>query len=106
MLTLHGTLDALLPIATDSDVYTRMIARAGRAALHRYYVIEDGNHVDGRYDLYGSKLRPILPCYRAAFVALTQWVERRAAPPPSQLVRDPHSGDVVNQCSLSRAPVR
>ncbi|HEX7299404.1 MAG TPA: tannase/feruloyl esterase family alpha/beta hydrolase, partial [Solirubrobacteraceae bacterium] len=28
MLTLHGTLDALLPIATDSDVYTRMVARA------------------------------------------------------------------------------
>jgi hypothetical protein len=104
MLTLHGTLDALLPIATDSDVYTRMIGRAGRAALHRYYVIQDGNHVDGRYDLYGNRLRPILPCYRAAFVAMTQWVERRTAPPPSQLVPDPHSGDVVNQCTLARRP--
>ncbi|MEA2254853.1 MAG: hypothetical protein QOG35_898, partial [Solirubrobacteraceae bacterium] len=104
MLTLHGTLDALLPIATDSDVYTRMVARAGRGALHRYYVIQDGNHVDGRYDLYGSRLRPILPCYRAAFVAMTQWVERGTAPPPSQLVPDPHAGDVVNQCTLARRP--
>jgi fermentation-respiration switch protein FrsA (DUF1100 family) len=104
MLTLHGTLDALLPIATDSDVYTRMVARAGRGALHRYYVIQDGNHVDGRYDLYGSRLRPILPCYRTAFVAMTQWVERGTAPPPSQLVPDPHAGDVVNQCALARRP--
>ncbi len=40
MLTLHGTLDSLLPIRTDSDVYTRMIRDAGRGSLHRYYVIE------------------------------------------------------------------
>src|SRR3954447_6649671 len=37
LLTLHGTLDALLPIATDSDVYTRMIGAAGKSAMHRYY---------------------------------------------------------------------
>ena len=64
MLTLHGTLDALLPIRTDSDVYTRMIRAAGRGALHRYYVIEGGSHVDSRYDRYPGALRPILPCYR------------------------------------------
>ena len=70
MLTLHGTLDALLPIRTDSDVYTRMVRAAGRGALHRYYVIEGGSHVDSRYDRYPDALRPILPCYRAAFTAL------------------------------------
>src|SRR3954449_9874550 len=41
LLTLHGTLDALLPIATDSDIYTRMIGAAGHAADHRYYVIQN-----------------------------------------------------------------
>jgi hypothetical protein len=101
MLTLHGTLDALLPIRTDSDVYDGMVRRAGRGARHRYYVIEDGNHVDGRYDTHRDRLRPILPCYRAAFIALERWVEAGVAPPPSQLVRDPHSGDVVNSCTLA-----
>ena len=31
LLTLHGTLDTLLPIGTDSDVYARMIADAAAA---------------------------------------------------------------------------
>ena len=31
MVTLHGTLDALLPIATDSDVYHRLIKRQATA---------------------------------------------------------------------------
>ncbi|HEV3483841.1 MAG TPA: tannase/feruloyl esterase family alpha/beta hydrolase, partial [Vicinamibacterales bacterium] len=81
MLTLHGTLDALLPIRTDSDLYTRMIRSAGRGNLHRYYVIEDGNHVDGLADVYPTQLRPILPCYRDAFAALEQWIERGKTPP-------------------------
>lgn len=61
MLTLHGRLDALLPIRTDSDVYAGMVAAQGRAGLHRYYVVRDGNHVDGRYDDHPDRLRPILP---------------------------------------------
>jgi len=99
MLTLHGTLDALLPIKTDSDVYTKLIAAAGSGALSRYYTIDKGNHVDGRYDAHKTELRPILPCYRAAFEAMTAWVEKRTAPPPSGLV--PASGpDVANVCAL------
>jgi len=99
MLTLHGSLDALLPIRTDSDVYIPMVRSAGRGALSRYYVIQAGNHVDGRYDLFPNQLRPILPCYRSAFADLELWVERGTAPPTSQSVAKPHSGDVVNSCS-------
>jgi predicted esterase len=102
MLTLHGTLDALLPIATDSDVYTRMIDAAGRGADHRYYVIEHANHVDGRYDAHKAELRPLWPCWAAAFVAMEQWVEKGTAPPPSQFVPDAHTGDLPNQCTLAR----
>ncbi|MEA2134618.1 MAG: hypothetical protein QOC68_2527 [Solirubrobacteraceae bacterium] len=101
MLTLHGTLDSLLPIRTDSDVYTRMIRAAGRGAMHRYYVIEGGSHVDGRYDLYPGALRPILPCYRTAFAAFEDWIERGQAPPPSQTVPRTAGGDVVNACPLA-----
>jgi hypothetical protein len=102
LLTLHGTLDSLLPIRTDSDVYNRLVSGAGRGAMHRYYVIEHGNHVDGRYDAFPDRLRPILPCYRSAFIALTAWVEKGTPPPPDQLVPDQRQGDVVNSCALAR----
>src|SRR4051812_46279961 len=82
MITLHGDLDALLPIRTDSDVYDQMITEAGRGSLHRYYTIQDGNHVDGRADLYPAQLRPILPCYREAFLRLTEGVTAAAGRPP------------------------
>ena len=102
MLTLHGTLDALLPPATDSDVYTRLIRQAGRGWQHRYYWIEDGNHVDGLYPAFPSELRPILPCYRTAFDQLVAWLENGTSPAPSGLVNRPAGGDVVNSCALRR----
>lgn len=100
MITLQGSLDTLLPIATDSDVYSRMIDDQHRARLHRYYTIKGGTHVDGLYDTYPDRLRPVLPCYRSAFEALTQWVEGDATPPASRTVPKPASGDVVNSCAL------
>jgi hypothetical protein len=99
LLTLHGTLDALLPKRTDSDRYTEIIKAVGRSNLHRYYIIEAGNHVDGLYDDYPRRLRPILPCHREAFQALVAWVEQGRQPPQSQFVPKPNSGDVVNRCS-------
>ncbi len=108
MLTLHGTLDALLPIKTDSNVYRELIERAGDGKRHRYYKIEDGTHVDSYYDRtdesgsYKDRLRPILPCHRAAFKELEEWVERRDAPPKSKFVERPEKGGVVNRCSLGK----
>jgi len=99
LLTLHGTLDTLLPIRVDSDVYARKVAAAGAGALHRYYVIDKGNHVDGRYDAFPDRLRPMLPCHHTAFAALERWVEQGAPPPDSQFVPK-GGGDVVNTCEL------
>jgi hypothetical protein len=98
LITLHGTKDALLPISTDSDVYDAMIDAAGRGRLHRYYTIEDGNHVDDRADLFPTEIRPILPCYREAFLRLTSWVTAGKRPPADQTVRRPSSGDLANTC--------
>src|SRR5215217_4709373 len=70
LITLHGTLDTLIPIKMNSDEYTRLIDKAGKSHLHRYYTIEGGNHVDSFYDFFPGKLQPILPCYRASFEAL------------------------------------
>jgi hypothetical protein len=100
MLTLHGTMDALLPIRTDSDVYDGMIERAGAAGRHRYYRVEDGTHVDSLYTEYPDRVRPLLPCARTAVVALEGWVERGIAPPRDGFVARPESGDVVNHCDL------
>ncbi|GGX68668.1 tannase/feruloyl esterase family alpha/beta hydrolase [Streptomyces fructofermentans] len=100
LITLHGDLDALLPKAVDSDVYARMVAGSGRKGLHRYYTVEGGTHVDGLYDSFPERLRPILPCYRSAFAALTGWVERDTPPPADRTVGRPASGDVVNSCAL------
>ncbi|MFF9801663.1 tannase/feruloyl esterase family alpha/beta hydrolase [Streptomyces rochei] len=100
LITLHGDMDALLPKAADSDVYTRMIDARGRGGLHRYYTIAGGTHVDGLYDTYPERLRPILPCFRSAFDALTAWVEQGTAPPADHTVDRPADGDVVNACAL------
>lgn len=74
LITLHGTLDTLLPISQDSDVYAAMIHSAGRDRLHRYHRIEGGTHVDGLVDVYPDRLRPIAPAFRAAFDELHRWV--------------------------------
>jgi hypothetical protein len=100
LLTLHGDLDALLPKAADSDVYARMVDAGGRGPLHRYYTIQGGTHVDGLYDTYPDRLRPILPCYRAAFDTLVAWVERGTRPPADHTVGRPADGDVVDSCTL------
>ncbi|MFF5498560.1 tannase/feruloyl esterase family alpha/beta hydrolase [Streptomyces aquilus] len=100
LITLHGDLDALLPKAADSDVYDRMVDARGKGRLHRYYTIQGGTHVDGLYDTYPGRLRPILPCYRTAFDALVAWVERGTPPPADQVVDRPASGDVVDTCAL------
>jgi hypothetical protein len=109
LISLHGTLDTLLPIKKTSDIYADLVNEAGRSDLHRYYRIEGGNHVDGLYDYTGpnpnnpnpefrEKLRPMLPCYRAAFDRLVEWVEQEEPPPQNQTVPKPADGDVVNSC--------
>ena len=100
MVTVHGTLDTLLPARTDSNVYDRLVDRAGQGRRHRYYAIAGGTHTDGLYDAYPDRLRPLLPCARSAFDVLTAWVERRVRPPADGLYRRPGSGDLVNTCRL------
>jgi fermentation-respiration switch protein FrsA (DUF1100 family) len=50
LITLHGDQDSLLPIATDSDLYSQLVARAHKSSRYRYYVVQGGNHVDPQFD--------------------------------------------------------
>ncbi len=110
MITLHGDQDSLLPIATDSDLYVQLVARARKTNRHRYYVVQGGNHVDPQFDdhygvdSYGNTvLRPMLPCVRAAVDAIAAWVEQGIAPPASHTIPRPQgasASDLANVCSL------
>lgn len=100
LLTIHGTLDTLLPIGHDSDVYAAMIRDQGRADLHRYYRIEGGNHVDGLYDTHPNLLRPMLPCFRSAFTALESWTTAGQLPPPDATVPRTPADDPADSCAL------
>ncbi|MFC9998778.1 hypothetical protein [Nocardia sp. NPDC127526] len=100
LITLHGTLDTLLPIGRDSDVYAVLIRDQGREAAHRYYRIDGGNHVDGLYDRHPNLLRPMLPCFRSAFEALESWTATGQLPPPTATLPRPAGGDLANTCAL------
>jgi hypothetical protein len=100
LITLHGTLGALLPIGVQSDEYARLVADQGGVSLHRYYRIEGGNRVDGPYEPHRGKLRPILSCYRAAFTATTDWVEHHRESAVGRTVAGPTSDVLGNTGSL------
>lgn len=100
MITVHGTLDTLLPPATDSDVYDALVDDAGAGERHRYYLVEDGTHTDGLYPAFPTRLRPLLPCARSAFDALTAWVESGTPPPADGTYPRPAGGDLLNTCTL------
>ncbi|MEW9529111.1 tannase/feruloyl esterase family alpha/beta hydrolase [Microbispora sp. NPDC049125] len=104
LITVHGTLDTLLPIARTSDVYADMVGDRHRDRLFRYYRIDGGTHVDGLYPSYPDRLRPLLPCFRSAFTALEAWIGAGTPPPPSATVPRPATGDLENTCSLGATP--
>ncbi|WP_455351964.1 3-hydroxybutyrate oligomer hydrolase family protein [Streptomyces sp. SYSU K217416] len=104
LITLHGTLDVLLPISRDSDVYADMVRDAGRGGLFRYYRVEGGTHADSLFDTFPDKLRPLVPCHRSAFTALEDWLRRGQQPPPSRTVPRPEgaaAATLVTSCPLA-----
>ncbi|MEV6618634.1 3-hydroxybutyrate oligomer hydrolase family protein [Streptomyces sp. NPDC051051] len=104
LITVHGTLDVLLPIARDSDVYARMVREAGRGGLLRYYRVEDGTHTDALVDAFPDRLRPLLPCHRSAFTALETWLATGHRPPASRTVARPADADpatLLRACPLA-----
>ncbi|MEE1757435.1 3-hydroxybutyrate oligomer hydrolase family protein [Streptomyces sp. SP18CS02] len=106
LITVHGTLDVLLPIGEDSDVYARMVREAGRGGLHRYYRIEDGTHTDSLVDVFPGRLRPLVPCHRSAFTALEDWLTDGPRPPAGHTVVRPAGAgpaELLDHCSLTRS---
>ena len=70
--------------------------RTARACT-RAYVVEGGQHVDS-FRTFFPQIRPLLPCYTAAFGALVAWVEQGVQPPASGPVEP--TDDPVDDCRL------
>jgi hypothetical protein len=104
LITLAGTMDALLPINHHARAYARKVAAASKEqrrnghgddderAEYRLYEIQNGNHIENYRQLNFSKLEYIQPHAQHAFELLVRHVERRASLPPDQCVpRGPNS---------------
>ena len=88
-------MDALLPVKRHGRPFRDAVVAAGREALHRYYEIQNGNHIE-RYRqscCNFMQLEFIQAHAHRAFQLLVDWVERGTAPPPSQCV--PRGGTLV-----------
>ena len=91
LISVHGTLDALIPLKGHARRYKAMVEAKGYGQNYRLYEIQNGNHIDR---LKGDKdkqqlpnLELIQPHAQKAFDLLEDWVERGIAPPPSQCVQ-------------------
>jgi pimeloyl-ACP methyl ester carboxylesterase len=106
LITLHGTMDALLPLVRHARPFRDAVAAAGRAGLHRLYEVQNGNHIE-RYRqgcCNFTRLEFLQPHVHDAFGRLAAWVESGIAPPAGQCV--PRGGAIIDNPALSGRPER
>jgi len=93
LITVAGTMDALLPIKHQARAYEAAVnaSRKGnndqRNAQYRLYEVQNGNHIES-YTLANAfpELVVIQPHAQKAFDLLVDHVEKNAALPPSQCI--------------------
>jgi hypothetical protein len=98
LITVTGTMDALLPIKRGARAYEAVVnaSRLGnnqqREAQYRLYEVQNGNHIETFKDTF-PQLEFIQPHAQKAFDLLVQHVESNAALPPSQCI--PRGGAIA-----------
>jgi predicted esterase len=107
LVTVAGTMDALLPIDHHARAYARKVEAAqshgphdddrGHEAPYRLYEVQNGNHIETYQDTF-PQLELIEPHAHTAFDLLVAHVEGRAPLPRSQCV--PRGG------AISQAPAQ
>ena len=93
LITVAGTMDALLPIDHHARAYARKVdaaldARKGpdkKDPAYRLYEVQNGNHLETNQDLF-PQLELIMPHAQKAFDLLVRQVEDKVALPPSQCI--------------------
>ena len=106
LITVHGTMDALLPIQRHARPFRDAVVAAGRGALHRLYEVQNGNHIE-RYRqscCNFTQLEFLQPHAHRAFELLVDWVESGTPPPPSQCI--PRSGSIIGNPAGAQRPER
>jgi len=99
LITVAGTMDALLPIDHHARAYARKVAAARddhgrhRAPAYRLYEIQNGNHIE-TYKALLPQLELIEPHAQHAFDLLVDHVEHGAALPADQCV--PRGGAIAD----------
>ncbi|MGE5336469.1 MAG: 3-hydroxybutyrate oligomer hydrolase family protein [Gemmatimonadota bacterium] len=97
LITVAGTMDALLPIKRQARAYEAVVnaSRKGnnaqRSAQYRLYEVQNGNHIES-YVVPFPQLVEIQPHAQKAFDLLVNHVESNAALPPSQCI--PRGGSI------------
>jgi hypothetical protein len=98
LVTVAGTMDALLPIDHHARAYARKVAAAAsderhggrgqehRRASYRLYEVQNGNHIENYRQLGFPQLEFIQPHAQRAFDLVVQQVERNIPLPPSQCI--------------------
>jgi hypothetical protein len=106
LITLAGTLDALLPIQRHARVYAETVRRHLREGEHenapqyRLYEIQNGNHIEfykNRPGIAFGQLEFIQPHAQHAFDLLVNHVEHHVRLPPDQCV--PRGGSIADHPS-------
>jgi 3HB-oligomer hydrolase (3HBOH) len=103
LITVAGTMDALLPIRKQAEAYESQVdaSRKGndakRAAQYRLYEVQNGNHIEGYIPLFPGALELIQPHAQKAFDLLVDHVEDGASLPPSQCI--PRGGSISSHPS-------
>jgi len=96
LITLAGTMDALLPIDHHARPYARAVAAQRRGEedgpAYRLYEVQNGNHIE-TYRATFPELELIQPHAQHAFDLLVGHVEREAALPPDQCI--PRGGAIA-----------
>jgi 3HB-oligomer hydrolase (3HBOH) len=95
LITVAGTMDALLPIDDNARAYARRVAATARenkeAPAYRLYEVQNGNHIE-TFKLTFLQLEFIQPHAQHAFDLLVSAVENDAELPPSQCI--PRGGTI------------
>src|SRR5258708_5853763 len=108
LITVAGTMDALLPIDHHARAYARKVAAASKhrrddddgdrhrdddRPAYRLYEIQNGNHIETFQDFF-PQLELIEPHAQRAFDLLVNQVEHNMALPPDQCV--PRKGSIAD----------
>ena len=98
LITVAGTMDALLPIDANARAYGRRVAavareEAGKASpTYRLYEVQNGNHIE-TFKVTFRQLELIQPHALQAFDLLVGAIENQAELPPSQCI--PRGGTIA-----------